>query len=179
MWRTLSGQPIRHVAKAVTSLLVDDRRVIHIGTDSQQYGICTKYVTVIAVVEPGGGGRILYRRHRTPRTHSLAQKLFKEAEYSLETANLIAPAVAHDIVVHIDANVDARHKSAKYVRSLAGMVIGHGFQVRVKPEAWCATNVADYLVKGKHLASSLSGLRAARTAPNAQNAQRSSPARGT
>ena len=52
--------------------------------------------------------------------------------------------------MHVDANEDLRHRSSKYVRALAGMVVGHGFQVRVKPDSWCATHVADYLVKGKH-----------------------------
>ena len=132
------------------SLLHRDEHVVHVGTDSQQCGGHTNFVTVVAVLWPGRGGRVLYQRERTPKTRSLAQKLFREAELSLNAALLLDAEIAHDIVVHVDANEDQRHRSSKYVRALAGMVVGHGFQVRVKPDSWCATHVADYLVKGKH-----------------------------
>jgi len=127
-----------------------DREVIHIGTDSQHCRQATNYVTVVAVVNPGQGGRVFYRRKQIARTPSLAHKLFLEAELSLDAAMILSHSCAHDIVVHVDANEDLRHVSSQYVRALAGMVLGHGFQVRVKPDSWCATHVADSLVKGKH-----------------------------
>ena len=150
MWRSLSGKPIPDLVAAVQELLRGDREVIHIGSDSQHYGLATHYVTVVAVVDPGAGGRVLYRRTSVPREHSLGHKLFLEAELSLDAALILSRSFAHDIVVHVDANEDLRHLSSQYVRALAGMVLGHGFQVRVKPHSWCATHVADSLVKGKH-----------------------------
>jgi hypothetical protein len=150
MWRSLSGKPIRDLARAVQDLLVSDEHLVHIGTDSQQYGYHTNYVTVVAIVDPGSGGRIFYQRQKTPKAQSLAHKLFQEAEMSLTIARALAKGIAHDIVVHVDANEDLKHRSSKYVRALAGMVIGYGFEVRVKPDAWCATHVADYLVKGRN-----------------------------
>ncbi len=153
MWRTLSGKPVPDVTAAVQSLLRHDEVTVHIGTDSQEYAYDAHYVTVVAVIDPGCGGRVFYRRERTKRTPSLAHRLFREAELSLAAATMLDPQIAHDIVVHVDANEDQRHRSSKYTRSLAGMVVGHGFQVRVKPDSWCATHVADYLVKGKHHAA--------------------------
>jgi predicted RNase H-related nuclease YkuK (DUF458 family) len=150
MWRSLSGKPIADLVTSVTGLLRNDRQVVHVGTDSQHYGRATNYVTVVAIIDPGHGGRLFYCRKQVARSRSLAHKLFLEAELSLEAANFLAPHVAHDIVVHVDANEDLRHSSSQYVRALAGMVIGHGFQVRVKPDSWCATHVADSLVKGRH-----------------------------
>jgi len=150
MWRTLSGNSVNNIVLAVQSLLHGDQHIVHIGTDSQTYGDYTHFVTVVAVVDPGCGGRVIYRRERTPRARSLAHKLFREAELSLVAALHIDSEIAHDIIVHVDANEDERHRSSKYVRALAGMVVGHGFQVRVKPNSWCATHVADYLVKGRH-----------------------------
>jgi len=153
MWRSLSGTPTSDIVAAVKSLLRHDGVAVHIGTDSQEYGYHTNYVTVVAVIDPGCGGRVFYRRERTSRAQSLAHRLFQEAELSLRAARAIDAEIAHDIVVHVDANEDQRHRSSKYVRALAGMVVGHGFQVRVKPDSWCATHVADYLVKGKHTAA--------------------------
>ena len=150
MWRSLSGKPIPDIVEAVQALLRGDDEVIHVGTDSQHCGTTTNFVTVVAVVDPGCGGRVFYQRHQTPRAQSLAHKLFREAELSLASALVLSHYVAHDIVVHVDANEDLKHLSSQYVRALAGMVVGHGFQVRVKPDSWCATHVADSLVKGKH-----------------------------
>ncbi len=150
MWRTFSGESVGDLVESVQSLLRHDGHVIHIGTDSQHCGYHTNFVTVVAVVDPGCGGRLFYRRSKEPRSQSLAHKLFQEAELSVVAAQILSQEIAHDIVVHVDANEDLRHLSSKYVHALAGMVVGHGFQVRVKPDSWCATHVADYLVKGKH-----------------------------
>src|SRR5690606_27863397 len=95
--------------------------------------------------------RVFYRAERHPRMHSLAQRLIQEATLSLEVAALLDAELEQDVVVHIDVNEDERHRSSQYARSLAGMGLGSGFQVRLKPEAWCASHVADHVVKEKHL----------------------------
>ena len=152
MWSTLYGERINDIAATLSELLATGDRVIHVGTDSRQRGYHTHFVTVVAVLTPGHGGRIFYRRARLPRMHSLAQRLFHEAHLSLETATTLAdgPFALGELTVHVDANEDARHRSSKYVHALAGMVVGYGFRVEVKPHAWCATHVADYVVKEKH-----------------------------
>ncbi len=150
MWKSLSGTPIPDIRDAVVELLSGTEQVVHVGTDSQHYGYHTNYVTVVAIIHPGKGGRVFYEKSRVPRVPSLAHKLFHEAELSLNTALELNEVIAHDIIIHVDVNEDLRHRSSKYVRALSGMVVGHGFQVRVKPDSWCATHVADYLVKGKH-----------------------------
>ena len=83
--------------------LVD--RVVHIGTDAKHRGFNTDFVTVVAVLDPGHGGRVFYRRTRIERTKSLAQKLFYEAELSLEVARDLNEAVVQEIVVHVDGAV--------------------------------------------------------------------------
>ncbi|MEM7305515.1 MAG: ribonuclease H-like YkuK family protein [Planctomycetota bacterium] len=150
MWKSLSGVSIEDIVDAVRDVLGEEERIVHIGTDAKNRGFHTDFVTVVAILDPGRGGRVFYQRVRQNRMRSLAQKLFREAELSLDTALQINPQIVQDIIVHVDANEDERHRSSKYVQALAGMVLGHGFQVRVKPEAWCASNVADYVVKEKH-----------------------------
>ena len=48
-------------------------------------------------------------------------------------------------VVHVDANEDLRHRSSKYVQALSGMVVGHGFQVRVKRKNGSVFNARLYV----------------------------------
>ena len=91
------------------------------------------------------------RVERCPRMHSLAQRLIHEATLSLEVASMLEPQLTQDVIIHLDVNQDEKHRSAQYARSLAGMGLGSGFQVRLKPEAWCASHVADHVVKEKHL----------------------------
>jgi hypothetical protein len=151
MWKSLSGRAVLDIVHEVRSLLVDPGRIIHVGTDSKHRGFHTDFVTVIVVLDPGQGGRVFYRHERANRMRSLSQKLFRETELSVATAASLHEAIAWRIVVHVDANEDQRHRSSKYVQALAGMVLGYGFEVQVKPDSWCATHVADYVVNEKHM----------------------------
>lgn len=150
-WRTLSGGAVRDLVLELQELLGEEARIVHVGTDSKPRSGRTDFVTVVAVVDPGRGGRVFYRRQRHRRAHALADRLFLETQFSLEVAVELARHLVQDIVVHVDANQDARHRSSRYVHALAGMVVGYGFQVLVKPDAWCATHVADFVVKEKHV----------------------------
>ncbi len=150
MWISLSGRHVDDIVAEIGGLLGRQERPIHIGTDSKHRGFHTDFVTVIAVLQPGCGGLVYYERSRQPSMRSLAQKLFHEAELSLAAAARLHAVAGRRIVVHVDANADERHRSSRYVQALAGMVVGHGFEVQIKPHAWCATHVADYVVKEKH-----------------------------
>lgn len=151
MWRSLSGVGITDIVEAVRRLTSQAGLAIHVGTDAKNRGFFTDFVTVITLLDAGNGGRVFYQRTRHTRMKSLAQQLFREAELSLDAALQLSDHFGKEIVVHVDANEDELHRSSRYVQALAGMVVGHGFEVKVKPNAWCATHVADYLVKGKHL----------------------------
>ncbi len=123
---------------------------MHVGADSKIRGDHTMFVTVLALIRPGQGGRVLYRTTRERRMNSLAERLFHEAQLAIDLAHVLFEVTGRNIVVHIDANPDERHRSSRFARSLAGMGIGQGFEVRLKPDAWAATCVADHVVKGKH-----------------------------
>lgn len=150
-WRTLSGVHVPELEGELRRLLAGGPRILHVGTDSKQRAYHTDYVTVVAVVQPGHGGRVFYKRERRPRSRSLAHKLFLETELSLTVASTLEVRGLRPIVVHVDANEDLKHLSSRYVQALSGMVVGYGFQVRVKPDSWCATHVADFVVNERHV----------------------------
>ncbi len=154
MWKTLSGRTVPDITTEVQSLVGDEELVLHIGTDSQRHGRHTDFVTVIAVLNPGKGGRVFYQRERVARTKSLAQKLFKEAWLSTEFALAlceVGSVESHErICVHVDVNPKAIHKSSRYLQQLVGLVAGQGFPVVYKPNAWAASRAADHAVKGKN-----------------------------
>lgn len=147
MWNSLSGAPIPDLVQALGPLLSDPERRLHVGTDALSRAGTTVYVTVVTVLDPRGGGRVFYFRERTPQARSLAEKLFAEVTRSIEVAEQLNDRFTNPIVVHVDANVDERHRSSRYVKALAGMVVGYGYDVRVKPDSWCASTVADFVCK--------------------------------
>lgn len=150
-WRGLSGRSVPDLIGTLREWQRTSSGQLHLGTDSKNRGTRTHFVTALAVLSNGRGGQVIYRSIVTPRMHSLAQRLIHEATLSVEVATELYQALDLDIVIHIDANEDLRHRSAKYARSLAGMGLGSGFEVRLKPDAWCASHVADHVVKEKHV----------------------------
>ena len=153
-WFTLSGVEVLDVMSAVEALLRQGQ-IVHIGTDAQKSSHRMAFVTVACVLNPGKGGRVFYTRRYERKEMSLFEKLSTETWYSLDLAirmneEFSLQADREQIWVHVDANPDERFDSSNYVKQLAGMVAGSGFPVLVKPNAWCASHVADYAVKNKH-----------------------------
>lgn len=153
-WWTLGGAEVLDVMGHVEGLLRVGQ-VVHIGTDAQKSSRRMEFVTVICVLNPGKGGRVFYTRRFDDKDISLFEKLSLETWFSLElalrmNAEYDLPTAQKQIWVHVDANPDTRYDSSDYVKQLAGMVAGSGFPVLVKPQAWCASHVADFAVKNKH-----------------------------
>ena len=153
-WWTLGGAEVLDVMSSVRAL-VRQGQVVHIGTDAQKSASRMEFVTVACVLNPGKGGRVFYTRRYDRKNVSLFEKLSTETWLSLDLAIRMHEAFGlgagrEQIWVHVDANPDERYDSSDYVKQLAGMVAGSGFPVLVKPNAWCASHVADYAVKNKH-----------------------------
>ncbi len=152
-WRTLRNVRVVDILRTIGDL-VERGYAVHIGTDAQKATRYTDFVVVACLLSPERRGhRVFYTRLRKRRM-SLHQKLFWEAWLSTEFALRlceVGSVESHDRVqVHIDVNPVAIHKSSRYLEQLAGLVVGQGFPVVYKPEAWAASRAADHAVKGKH-----------------------------
>jgi len=146
-WKLLGGEGIPDIVQFIKEKARDGSdfgKPIHIGTDSLQTGKRTRFVTVVAILNPPKGGRIVYCVQSEPRITSLRERLNKEVWHSLNLAMQLGDM---DITVHIDANPDEKYLSSKYLRELAGMVVGQGFKVTWKPDSWAATHAADHVVR--------------------------------
>ncbi len=159
-WRTLHREPVPDLLRALEELVLAQDRVIHIGTDAQKVDKRIDFVTCVVVLTPGKGGRVFYTRIRKPReeVRSLRQKLFTEAWLSVETAMAIEPSIPSTlpIVVHLDVNPDKKWASSRHINEVVGLVMGQGFEVLFKPDAWAASHTADHVVKNKHHTGQLS-----------------------
>jgi predicted RNase H-related nuclease YkuK (DUF458 family) len=147
-WRTLREQPIDDIREFVREC-ARDGQAVHVGTDSLQTPRQTRFVTVLAVLTPGKGGRAAYVRHTVPRIASLRQRLLREVWLSVDLALKLTDVVPGELLVHIDANPVVTYRSSAYVQELVGLVVGQGFRALIKPESWAATHAADRVARGR------------------------------
>ncbi len=155
-WKTLAGAEVDLRSALESELRVTPDSEVILACDSQQVGQATEYVTVVVVHRPAKGGRVFFCRERVARTRELRERLWNEAWRSVTLALELeaTPDIGEHLPirvteVHIDANVDPKHKSSKYVEELVGLVMGQGFRAVVKPEAFAASHAADHAVKHK------------------------------
>ncbi len=145
-WRTLKQDRIEDIREFVREA-AKAGQAVHVGTDSRQAGRHTQFVTVVAILTPGKGGRAAYARAAVPRIASLRERLLREVWLSVELGLELVGVVPGDLTVHIDANPVVTHRSNRYVQELVGLVVSQGFRAAIKPESWAATHAADRLVK--------------------------------
>lgn len=153
VWKTIEGQEIV-VADVLRDLLsFPQGKSVHIGTDSQQAGRHTEFVTVLVVLTEGKGGRAFYCRERVTRIKSLRERLLKEVWSSVDTGLALNGMIPDglELTVHIDANPDLRFKSSNYIKELTSLVVSQGFKMLLKPDSWAASHTADHVVKHKVL----------------------------
>jgi predicted RNase H-related nuclease YkuK (DUF458 family) len=146
MWKTLNEIKIDDLLQFVSEATRDGQSV-HIGTDSQQAGRHTQFVTVVVILTLRKGGRVAYRKETVPRIASLRERLLKEVWKSVDLGLQLSPIVKGELTVHIDANPVVAHKSSAYVHELVGLVVGQGFKALIKPHSWAASHAADHVVR--------------------------------
>lgn len=155
-WKTLAGKEVDLRSAVLDELALYPEAKVTIASDSQQRGEKTEFVSVVTIIREGKGGRVFFCREYTPRIRDLGPRLWQETwrstELAMELTATADPFERSQIAVeaiHIDANVDPKHRSSQYVEQLVGLVIGQGFHAVVKPEAWAASHAADHAVKHK------------------------------
>jgi len=128
----------------------------YVGTDSAQHGKVTKYATALAMLHPGKGVHVVFRRANIRRERDMFTRLWNEVEYTREVAEYVHETLK-DVyehkegekipTIHLDFNKSPKHKSNIVHDLSVGYMKGFGFQVESKDSAWAATFAADMLVK--------------------------------
>ncbi|MFO7266218.1 MAG: ribonuclease H-like YkuK family protein [Limnochordales bacterium] len=128
----------------------EERYRVIVGTDSQ-YGEMTCFVTAVIVHREGKGARYYYAREWEHTERSLRQRIFYETSRSLAVASLIAEKLAEnghaDLNVEIHLDVGEKGQTKDLIREVVGMVVGSGFDARIKPDSFGAMTVADKYTK--------------------------------
>jgi len=103
MWKTFREEPIPSIRDFVRDA-AREGQAVHIGTDSQQAGRLTRFVTVVVILTPRRGGRVAYVRESVRRIASLRERLLREVWRSVSLGIELEAVVPGELTVHIDAN---------------------------------------------------------------------------
>jgi len=119
-----------------------------VGTDSEQRNGTAEFVSVVVVHRIGCHGRYFWHKKKGIKTYNLRDRIYKEANYSLDLAqNLIGELkekIEHPYYgfeIHVDIGENGPTK--EMIKEVVGMIKGNGFEAKIKPESWGATKVAD------------------------------------
>lgn len=119
-----------------------------IGTDSQPHnGSGVDFVTAIVVHRIGHGGIYFWKRIVNKKVYVLRARMYEEAAMSLEMAETVLALLhkdgvtKYDVEIHVD--IGKFGKTREMITEIIGMIRGSGYNVKMKPESYAASKVAD------------------------------------
>lgn len=126
----------------------EDKYKLIIGTDSHAFlNESVVFVTAIIVHRIGKGGRFYFHKQKTRYMKSLRQRIYYETYLSLDVATRLTEKLAEnghgDLNVEIHLDVGEKGETREIIKEVVGMVIGSGYDARIKPDSYGATTVAD------------------------------------
>jgi len=123
------------------------RYKIIIGTDSMNRET-TDFVSAIIIYRLYHGGRFFWRRvNYDYRIKDLRKRIYEEVMLSLKLAQEILDNLSKekdiqfDFEIHVD--IGSNGPTKEMLQEVIGMIRGSGFEVKIKPEAFGASKVAD------------------------------------
>lgn len=141
---------------------------ISIGCDSRQHKKWTVYAIVVVLYNEKlrNGAHYVFIRHKIPREKTIYNRLYLEALFSLEFAEMLNEELNNvytykhsknlydgsipykNIEIHVDFNSEydnGKNKSNLNYLGIMGVLCGYGFKVIAKPNSYASTCAADLI----------------------------------
>lgn len=107
-----------------------------------------EFVTAIVIHRIGAGGRYFWQKTIHSPVVTLRERMYHEALLSIRLAQLLVEEKAlqtllslGELEIHVD--IGRQGPTREMIQEIVGMVTAHGFAVRIKPDAFAASKVAD------------------------------------
>lgn len=121
---------------------------IYVGCDSHNSGNKTTFAVAVVMHNPGKGGHVVYSKLVLPRITSKHERLWKEVELSVETAqSMIDHGIQKPDYIDVDLNPDPKYQSNSLLRAAVGLIESMGMEARYKTLSPWAISIADTLCK--------------------------------
>lgn len=137
----------KRVASYMTEKKDANYRII-VGSDSQKTkGHGYDFVMALAIHRVGFGGIYFWKRQLIEKKMSLKERMYQEALLSLESAEKIFELFRgngiskYNIEIHVD--IGRYGETRDMIAEIVGMVRGSGYDVKIKPDSFAASKVAD------------------------------------
>lgn len=137
--------------KIISSFMAKDKKgqyEIIVGSDSQKTGKENyDFVTALIVHRIGGGAIYFWRRQIEKKKMSLKERIYQEALMSLITSENFVNFFKtngiskYKIQIHID--IGKNGETRDLINEVVGMIRTNGYQVKIKPDSYGASKVAD------------------------------------
>jgi len=120
---------------------------VYIGTDSMVKGEKCIFVTVVAFHNNERRiGKYFYKKFNLINKEymNLKRKINEEVSLSVQAAqkiNEFSPGTP--IELHVDIGKNKENKTKMMMTSVSGWVSGMGYDLKVKPDAWASSSIAD------------------------------------
>ena|SRR3989338_7199731 len=148
---TLGSLTIEELKKRVShymSLDANSSYRIIVGADSQK-GRSGVYDFVVALVihRVGSGGVYFWKREIVNQKMGLKERMYREAIMSLTSAEDLSALFRdngiskYNVEIHVDIGRNGETK--ELITEISGMVRANGYSVKIKPDSFAASNVAD------------------------------------
>ena len=125
----------------------------HVGADSQTYSTYIIFVTTICYHHRTKGAAAYYIKQRFPREKfpSLRARMQKELFLALEAAVALQELLilsSNGITVHLDIGTNpVKNRTHIFIKEFTNIVKGQGYNVKVKPDSWASSEVADWFTR--------------------------------
>ncbi len=137
--------------KIVSSYMSKDRigsYQIVVGSDSQKMNKNSyDFVSALIIHHIGSGGIYFWRRQVIKRTIPLKERIYQEAIMSMQTSEnfinffKLNGISKYDIQIHVD--IGTKGETRDMINEVTGMIRSNGFSVKIKPESYGASKIAD------------------------------------
>lgn len=121
---------------------------IIVGCDSQKVKVGSyDFVVAIVIHRVGFGGIYFWKREILNKKMSLKERMYQEAIMSLQSAENVFELLRengiskYNIEIHID--IGRNGETREMINEIVGMVRGNGYDIKIKPDAFGASKIAD------------------------------------
>lgn len=148
---TYGSIDIDKLKKIVSDFMTADKKSryeIIVGTDSQKIDKETfDFVSALIIHRVGFGGIYFWKRQFIKNKMSLKERIYREATMSLQTAETFIEFLKtngisrYNIQIHVD--IGHNGETRVMINEVVGMIRSSGYQIKIKPDSYGASKVAD------------------------------------
>ena len=142
---------LERLKSIVSSYMSQDKKASYqviVGTDSQKVrGNGYDFVSALIIHRIGHGGIYFWKRELFDKMISLKERIYREAIMSLETSESFINFFRdngiskYNIQIHVD--IGHNGETRELISEVVGMIRGSGYDVKIKPDSFGASKVAD------------------------------------